>query len=101
MQAPDLDNFHINLSEHSGGLRPCYLTMKRGLHLSAIILVVLIVIALSASAALADNSVNLAGTWRFGLDTDDVGVREQWFSKDLPNVIQLPGVLQAQGYGNE
>jgi alpha-L-fucosidase len=50
----------------------------------------------SAAAA-----VSLAGTWRFALDRADVGVKEQWFSKDLKDRINLPGALQAQGYGDE
>src|SRR4051812_7983947 len=75
--------------------------MKRGSHLSVATLVVLVTMACSASAAFADNSVNLAGTWRFGLDREDVGVRERWFGQDLSQMIQLPGVLQAQGYGDE
>jgi beta-galactosidase len=28
-------------------------------------------------------------------------VRERWFGRDLPETIELPGVLQAQGYGDE
>jgi beta-galactosidase/beta-glucuronidase len=44
---------------------------------------------------------SLAGEWRFALDRADAGVTEAWFSRDLPDRIQLPGVLQAQGYGND
>ena len=45
--------------------------------------------------------VPLAGTWRFALDRADAGTNENWFSKDLPDKIQLPGILEAQGYGDE
>lgn len=45
--------------------------------------------------------ISLAGEWRFALDRTDVGVREGWFQRDLPDRIQLPGVLQAQGYGDQ
>ena len=44
---------------------------------------------------------SLAGQWRFALDREDAGVKEQWFSRDLPGRIELPGILQAQGYGDE
>jgi len=46
-------------------------------------------------------STSLAGKWRFALDRHDVGTNEQWFAKNLPDKIQLPGVLEAQGYGDE
>jgi beta-galactosidase/beta-glucuronidase len=45
--------------------------------------------------------LSLAGEWRFALDRGDAGVTERWFNRDLADRIQLPGVLQAQGYGDE
>ena len=49
----------------------------------------------------AAETLPLAGEWRFALDRADVGVKEIWFNRDLADRIQLPGVLQAQGYGDE
>jgi hypothetical protein len=49
----------------------------------------------------AKGTTSLAGEWRFALDRNDVGTNEQWFLKDLPDKIKLPGVLEAQGYGDE
>ena len=46
-------------------------------------------------------AIPLGGNWRFALDRGDVGISERWFAKDLPDRIQLPGVLQAQGFGDE
>lgn len=46
-------------------------------------------------------TVSLAGSWRFAIDRADVGAKEQWFTRDLTDKITLPGVLQAQGYGDE
>lgn len=43
----------------------------------------------------------LAGGWRFQLDRTDVGVAEKWFTRELSHQIALPGILQAQGYGDE
>jgi hypothetical protein len=45
--------------------------------------------------------MNLSGTWSFALDPADVGVAERWFARSLSDEIQLPGSLQAQGYGDE
>ncbi len=44
---------------------------------------------------------SLAGEWRFAIDRADAGVTEQWFHRDLADRIKLPGILQAQGYGDE
>jgi beta-galactosidase len=49
----------------------------------------------------AGESLPLAGVWRFALDRADAGARERWFERDLPETIKLPGVLQAQGFGDE
>ena len=49
----------------------------------------------------AAETMPLDGEWRFALDRNDVGTNEQWFAKDLPDKIQLPGILQAQGYGDD
>src|SRR5476651_793429 len=49
----------------------------------------------------AAETIPLGGEWRFALDRNDAGTNEQWFAKDLPDKIQLPGILQAQGYGDD
>ncbi len=49
----------------------------------------------------AGETIPLASNWRFALDRTDAGVREQWFNRSLPDRVKLPGVLQAQGYGDE
>lgn len=46
-------------------------------------------------------TLNLSGTWQFSLDKDDKGIKENWFSKELPDKISLPGILNSQGYGND
>ena len=60
-----------------------------------------VVLLLAANVASAVETLPLAGEWRFALDRADVGVKESWFNRDLAERIQLPGVLQAQGYGDE
>ena len=49
----------------------------------------------------ADETISLAGQWRFALDRNDTGTNENWFTRNLSDKIQLPGVLEAQGYGDE
>jgi hypothetical protein len=48
-----------------------------------------------------NNTINLAGTWRFQLDPQDCGIAYRWFNHDLEQRIELPGSLQAQGYGDD
>ncbi len=42
----------------------------------------------------------LQGMWSFQLDREDRGEADQWFEQDLSDVIVLPGVLTAQGFGD-
>lgn len=51
----------------------------------------------------SDGATSLAGTWRFALDEQDVGAKARWYASALTanTPIQLPGILQTQGYGNE
>ncbi len=44
-------------------------------------------------------SVYLAGEWRFKLDPQSLGFREEWFKKTLHDLISLPGTCEEQGYG--
>jgi beta-galactosidase len=62
---------------------------------------IVILFCLIASTGHATDTISLAGEWRFALDPHDVGIPGQWFKKNLPDKIHLPGVLQAQGYGNK
>ncbi len=57
---------------------------------------------LLVQSGVAESSrINLAGTWRFALDPANAGTMEQWAKRTLPEKIVLPGILQAQGYGDE
>jgi hypothetical protein len=76
--------------------------MKRSIVVAAglFLVAVALVWPVRASAG-AGESIPLAGEWRFALDRGDAGGRAQWFGKELAERIRLPGVLQAQGYGDE
>ena len=60
-----------------------------------------------ASASFAQNpapsTADLSGTWRFVLDRSDAGLDARWFAEQLSGVdtVKIPGILQAQGYGDE
>ena len=45
--------------------------------------------------------LSLVGEWQFEIDRADAGVNAAWFSRELKDRIQLPGVLQSQGFGDE
>jgi hypothetical protein len=66
-----------------------------------IFLPILVMACLSTTLLRAAETIPLAGEWRFALDRNDVGTNEQWFAKNLPDKIKLPGILQAQGYGDD
>ena len=61
----------------------------------------LILLVVYCRASFAAEPVSLAGQWQFALDRKDAGVTEQWFTRELADKINLPGALQAQGYGDE
>lgn len=48
-----------------------------------------------------EKELSLAGEWRFMLDTNDQGIQQEWYNRELESVITLPGSLQAQGFGND
>jgi len=60
-----------------------------------------ILFCLATKLISAAETIPLAGEWRFALDRADAGADENWFAKKLPDKIQLPGILEAQGYGDE
>lgn len=43
----------------------------------------------------------LEGDWKFQLDPDQVGLKEKWYNYNLKDNIQIPGILQGQGYGDK
>jgi len=62
---------------------------------------VVLLLLLPAIDGIADMQlISLAGQWRFQLDRADSGVNGEWFARNLTDKIDLPGVLQTQGYGD-
>ncbi|WP_195763470.1 discoidin domain-containing protein [Duganella guangzhouensis] len=66
----------------------------------ASIVIAMFVFSVSALVHAADIQ-DLAGQWRFALDRSDEGIQQAWYGRDLGDKISLPGILQAQGYGDD
>ena len=49
----------------------------------------------------AQNTLSLAGEWRFQIDSLDKGVSEKWFSKNLAETIKLSGSMLENNKGNK
>ncbi|MBQ9765665.1 MAG: hypothetical protein IJW18_05675 [Lachnospiraceae bacterium] len=43
--------------------------------------------------------IDLAGTWRFQTDVRGDGEADRWYDYNLTDSVEIPGVMQAQGYG--
>ena len=39
--------------------------------------------------------------WQFRLDPSDIGESEHWERQEFTQTIEIPGILQAQGYGDK
>ena len=53
------------------------------------------------AALRGEDVVPLSGVWRFELDPADEGLVAFWENRTLADRIRLPGVLQAQGFGED
>jgi len=58
-------------------------------------------LGVNTSAAGPSDQISLEGTWRFQIDRQDVGMKEGWERRALPEQVRLPGSLPAQGIGDE
>jgi hypothetical protein len=65
------------------------------------LLVALILAGLMPKTPAKDFTLPLAGPWRFELDRHDLGIEDAYYKRDLAQTIQLPGILQAHGFGDE
>jgi beta-galactosidase/beta-glucuronidase len=60
-------------------------------------------IAQSAASAISSsvNKIDLAGEWKFQIDSLDEGLEQKWFIKNLEDRIKLPGSMTTNGKGND
>ncbi|MGI5974148.1 MAG: exo-beta-1,4-galactosidase [Paludibacter sp.] len=62
----------------------------------------LILCFLSVSTFMVSSTtINLQGEWRFDVDRNDVGEKEQWYTKKLSDKIYLPGSMAENRKGDE
>ncbi len=66
---------------------------------------ILIITALAALLSCAGESgqsrkiIDLQGQWQFAMDADNIGITQNWYLTDLPNLITLPGTMDENGKG--
>ena len=65
-----------------------------------ILTICLSILALTACVDHQQKEIDLSGKWSFKIDSLDVGETEYWFTKQLDEVIQLPGSMAENGKGN-
>ncbi|HEY3755720.1 MAG TPA: hypothetical protein VGL42_06185 [Opitutaceae bacterium] len=68
------------------------------------------VLAMGVRLSARPAPISLSGQWGFELDraasgdgrtlNEGEGIAARWFDHDLPQTLSLPGILQAQGYGD-
>lgn len=44
-------------------------------------------------------TMDLSGTWKFAMDTSQLGITEKWFSKALDETVNLPGTMDENDKG--
>jgi len=52
-----------------------------------------------ASISQQEDAISLAGTWRFRLDPENVGVEKKWFVEKLDDSVTLPGTTDTNQKG--
>jgi len=63
------------------------------------LIALLALIFLACSTPKKSSEIDLAGEWRFALDSADIGITQKWFSKQMENSLHLPGSCLEQGFG--
>ncbi|NQU26025.1 MAG: beta-galactosidase [Candidatus Nealsonbacteria bacterium] len=53
----------------------------------------------AGAAPAQDNVLSLAGTWKFRLDGENVGVEQEWFAQELDDTVKLPGTTDENHKG--
>lgn len=66
---------------------------------SMILLLIASLVGQVDSARADDSTMPLAGTWKFRLDGENVGVKEKWFTQKFDDTIKLPGTTDENHKG--
>lgn len=54
-------------------------------------IIVIVLLSLFSCSCKGEDRISLAGEWQFLLDSENVGIRENWHSKEFTDQITLPG----------
>jgi hypothetical protein len=46
------------------------------------------------------SSIDLTGYWKFALDSNDIGIDQNWFLKELSDSVQMPGTTDISKKGH-
>jgi hypothetical protein len=71
--------------------------MKHSLFLFTVILVFFF----SCQKPAVQQKIDLAGEWKFAIDSLDKGISEKWFDQELTDKVTLPGSMTTNGKGND
>ena len=68
---------------------------------NALFVVLLFLAGISCQQSIQDHNenINLSGTWKFQLDSANVGIREKWFTRQFNDSIRLPGTTDENKKG--
>ena len=62
-------------------------------------IIVFLALLLTPGPVCSARPIRLDGVWRFALDPNDSGEKQEFFNRRLPQPIKLPGIMQAQNIG--
>jgi VCBS repeat-containing protein len=60
-----------------------------------------VILSIIATGMYAQHTLNLSGQWSFQIDKEDVGIKEQWFRKQLTDNINLPDSMPEKLKGDK
>ncbi len=77
--------------------------MKTSLRIYQILLIFIVFYSCKNEKIESRGSIDLAGVWQFDLDSENEGIDQEWFSRDLGDKIELPGTMEvnSKGFKNE
>ncbi|MHC4673953.1 MAG: sugar-binding domain-containing protein [Planctomycetota bacterium] len=76
---------------------------RRLIDISLAALTIALITQSPANARQTDDAltISLAGQWAFKLDPQNVGHKQKWYQRNLPDRIRLPGSTDQAGYGTK
>lgn len=60
-----------------------------------------VTVILSIFCCSFSQNISLAGSWRFEIDRDDVGINQKWYARKLNDSLHLPGSMLENGKGDK